>query len=240
MCSRYGRRVGRGMTDARSIVSRYATQHKGAIMDAGDMQERLHRYLSNLVKSGPVTKDEILQALADDNDTAIRTMVTEYIADGSYRDLHHALLRIPEEAWQAVQGDVWRGGDIGEETDSGFDDSKVAKMESKGGKAAGGKQAGGSTDSKNRKASGSRDAGMPGDGAGRVEDTQSQHSGVWPASGPLPDDPDARYQDMNSFGQGERGAAGYQDHGRSEVRTIPPEGEGSASGKSSTGNGSSR
>lgn len=206
-------------------------------MDAGDMQERLHQYLSNLVKSGPVTKDEILEALADDNDKAIRTMVTEYIADGSYRDLHHALLRIPEEAWQAVQGDVWRGGDIGEETDSGFDDSKVARMESK---ASSSGTAAGKSGSSGASSGGSKNAGMPGDGAGRVEDTQSRHSGVWPASGPLPDNPEAKYQDMNSFGQGERGAAGYQDHGRSEVRTIPPEGEGSASGKSSSGKGSRR
>lgn len=212
-------------------------------MDSGDMQERLHRYLSNLVKSGPVTKDEILEAIADDNDKALRTMLTEYIAEGSYRDLHHALLRIPEEAWQAVQGDVWRGGDIGEETDSGFDDSKVAKMESKGGSGggsgnkqqSGGNKASGQSGSNTAsgKSGGSQGSGMPGDGAGRTENTQSQHSGVWPASGPHPDNPDAKYQDMNSFGQGERGAAGYQDSGRSEVRTMPPEDKGS-SGKGSS------
>jgi hypothetical protein len=29
---------------------------------------------------------------------------------------------------------------------------------------------------------------------------------------------------MASFGQGERGAAGYEDHGESEVVWMPPEG----------------
>jgi hypothetical protein len=64
--------------------------------------------------------------------------------------------------------------------------------------------------------------GMPGDGAGRTEDPGSRHAGVWPASGPPADDPNLPYQPMASFGQGERGAAGYEDSGRSEVRTMPP------------------
>jgi hypothetical protein len=72
-------------------------------------------------------------------------------------------------------------------------------------------------------------AGNPGGGAGRTEDTQSQHSGVWPASGPHPDEPDVPYQGMASFGQGERGAEGYQDSGQSEVRTMPPDGESAGS-----------
>jgi hypothetical protein len=64
--------------------------------------------------------------------------------------------------------------------------------------------------------------GEPGDGAGRIEDTGTRHAGVWPASGPHPDDAGATYQGMASFGQGDRGAAGYEDHGDSEVRTVPP------------------
>jgi hypothetical protein len=64
--------------------------------------------------------------------------------------------------------------------------------------------------------------GMPGDGAGRTEDPGSRHAGVWPASGPPADDPNLPYTPMASFGQGERGAAGYEDSGRSELRTMPP------------------
>jgi hypothetical protein len=32
-------------------------------------------------------------------------------------------------------------------------------------------------------------------------------------------------RDEASWGQGERGAEGYEDHGTSEVMTIPPDGE---------------
>jgi hypothetical protein len=199
-----------GTADARNIESRYSTRGKEATMDTGDMQQRLHRYLGGLGTAGSVTKEDILGALAE-RDDALRTMITEYIPEGTYPDLWHAITLIPEEAWQAVQGDVWRGGNIGEETESGFADSPVAKDESKAGSR-------GQTPS-----GGSQIVGMPGDGAGRIEDTQSQHTGVWPASGPLPDNPDARYQDMHSFGQGARGAAGYEDSGRSEVQTMPPE-----------------
>jgi hypothetical protein len=69
-----------------------------------------------------------------------------------------------------------------------------------------------------------RERGLPGDGAGRTEDTESQHAGVWPASGPPMPDPNTPYQPMASFGQGERGAAGYADSGQSEVFTMPPKG----------------
>jgi len=44
------------------------------------------------------------------------------------------------------------------------------------------------------------------------------HSGVYPASGPLPKRR-AEVQSMASWGQGERGAAGYFDHGDSELTT---------------------
>jgi hypothetical protein len=67
--------------------------------------------------------------------------------------------------------------------------------------------------------------GNPGDGAGRTYDPESRHSGVFPVSGPPPDDPNATFQGMASFGQGERGVAGFQDSGQSEIFTMPPEGE---------------
>ncbi len=50
----------------------------------------------------------------------------------------------------------------------------------------------------------------------RVGDT-----GVYPVSGPWPDD-NAPVQNEAGWGQGERGAEGYQDSGRSELN-IPPE-----------------
>lgn len=59
-----------------------------------------------------------------------------------------------------------------------------------------------------------RESGMPGGRQGRVDDVGK--SGVYPASGPLPPH-NAEAHGMASWGQGERGAAGYEDHGTSEV-----------------------
>lgn len=58
-------------------------------------------------------------------------------------------------------------------------------------------------------------SGVPGGGAGRREDVRG--SGVYPASGPMPEG-DAEVHDMASWGQGDRGAEGYYDHGESEIR----------------------
>ncbi len=65
----------------------------------------------------------------------------------------------------------------------------------------------------------SKSSGRTSSGRGRKETVKG--SGVYPASGPLPDE-DAEAQGMASWGQGERGAEGYQDHGSSE---LPMEGE---------------
>lgn len=62
-------------------------------------------------------------------------------------------------------------------------------------------------------------SGMPGGGRGRVDEVG--RSGVYPASGPLPDQ-NAPVQGEASWGQGERGAAGFEDSGRSELN-IPRE-----------------
>jgi hypothetical protein len=59
-----------------------------------------------------------------------------------------------------------------------------------------------------------RESGVPGGGQGRIDEVGK--SGVYPASGPLPSS-DAEVQGMASWGQGERGAAGYEDHGESEI-----------------------
>ncbi len=70
-----------------------------------------------------------------------------------------------------------------------------------------------------RKAQKSKSSGKPGGGQGRKDVVKG--SGVYPASGPLPKE-DAEAQGMASWGQGERGAKGYKDHGGSE---LPMRGE---------------
>ena len=62
-----------------------------------------------------------------------------------------------------------------------------------------------------------RDSGLPGGGAGRKD--KIGHSGVYPMSGPHPKG-DAPIVTPGSWGQGKRGAAGYNDHGESELH-IP-------------------
>lgn len=58
------------------------------------------------------------------------------------------------------------------------------------------------------------ESGRPSNGKGRRDETG--RSGVYPASGPLPPgNPPIRTQ--AEWGQGERGAAGYEDHGESEL-----------------------
>lgn len=63
-----------------------------------------------------------------------------------------------------------------------------------------------------------RESGMPGGGQGRVDDVRG--SGVYPASGPWPAG-NVPVKSMASWGQGKRGAAGYENHGESELRLGP-------------------
>lgn len=63
-----------------------------------------------------------------------------------------------------------------------------------------------------------RESGMPGGGQGRTDDVRG--TGVHPASGPWPEG-DAPVRGMAGWGQGERGAAGYEDHGESELNLGP-------------------
>ena len=63
-----------------------------------------------------------------------------------------------------------------------------------------------------------KESGMPGGGAGRKDDVKG--SPVYPMSGPHRPG-DARIVGLASFGQGERGAAGYEDHGESELNLGP-------------------
>ncbi len=67
-----------------------------------------------------------------------------------------------------------------------------------------------------------RESGMPGGGAGRKDVVGK--SGVYRVSGPQPRG-DAPIVGMASWGQGSRGAEGYEDHGESELfyRPVRPE-----------------
>jgi CBS domain-containing protein len=69
-----------------------------------------------------------------------------------------------------------------------------------------------------------RESGLPGGGAGRKDEVGK--SGVYPMSGPHPAG-DAPIVTEPAWGQGERGAAGYEDHGASElsveVQPVTPE-----------------
>jgi HSP20 family protein len=64
-------------------------------------------------------------------------------------------------------------------------------------------------------------SGRPGGGAGRRD--EPGHTGVYPVSAMDEASPDAPIKGEMEWGQGERGMAGYEDHGESELVTIPPE-----------------
>lgn len=67
-----------------------------------------------------------------------------------------------------------------------------------------------------------RESGLPGGGAGRRDEVGG--SGVYPMSGSeRPKDPNAPIRDQASWGQGSRGAAGYEDSGESEIFYMPGE-----------------
>lgn len=218
-------------------------------MDTSDLQQRLRDYLSDLNWSGGVSKDDIMERLVERGDDALRTMVNEYIAEGTYPSLDEVMTLIPAQAWQDAQGDRWQGveSQYVEDVETHFRDGQLGRDEldpgtrprttgtggSSGASGSGSSGQGGKGPQESAGGTGQTTphGGHPGDGAGRIENPGTQHAGVWPVSGPPPDDPDARMQGMASFGQGARGAAGYEDSGRSEVRTVPPD-ESSGGGSS--------
>lgn len=79
-------------------------------MDASEMRELLTGYLGEIDWNKAITKDDLVEHLAGRDET-LRTMVNEYVAEGSYRDLNSVITLIPEQAWQDAQGDIWRGPD---------------------------------------------------------------------------------------------------------------------------------
>lgn len=62
-----------------------------------------------------------------------------------------------------------------------------------------------------------RESGLPGGGQGRTD--EPGRTGIWPGSGPWPAE-EVPIQQPGSFGQGERGAAGYEDSGSSSLEAI--------------------
>jgi hypothetical protein len=60
-----------------------------------------------------------------------------------------------------------------------------------------------------------RESGLPGGGKGRKD--VIERTSVFPVSRSEGASPDALVHGEMSFGQGERGAAGYYDHGESEI-----------------------
>lgn len=214
-------------------------------MDTSEMRELLQGYLSELNWAGGVTKDDIMECLVE-RDDALLTMVNEYIAEGTYQHLNDVMTLIPVQALQDAQGDTWRGveSQYVEDVDTNFREGPLGQRERDANRLASSSGSGRSTGSNSVAGQGASEtphAGNPGDGAGRIEDPGAQHAGVWPVSGPPSGNPDARIHDMASFGQGERGAAGYEDSGDSEVMTIPPaggepgSGDGPGSGTSDDG-----
>jgi len=66
-----------------------------------------------------------------------------------------------------------------------------------------------------------RESGNPGGGAGRVDEVGK--SGIYPVSAMEDASEDATVHGAASFGQGERGAAGYEDSGGSELIYLDEE-----------------
>jgi hypothetical protein len=77
----------------------------------------------------------------------------------------------------------------------------------------------------------SRESGMPGGGKGRKD--APGYTGVYPVSHMAGADPQATTHGEMTWGQGERGAAGYVDRGESEVFTVP--GDEAAADRGSSG-----
>jgi hypothetical protein len=101
---------------------------KETTVDTGEMQELLQSYLAEMNWAGGATKDAILSHLAG-RDEALRTMVNEYVAEGTYQGMGEVMTLIPVQAWQDAQGDDWRGPTSldPDDVDSGFQASPAGQ-----------------------------------------------------------------------------------------------------------------
>jgi hypothetical protein len=77
-------------------------------VDTSETQELLTGYLGELDWTDGVTKDRLLAHLAGRADT-LRTMLNEYVTEGTCHDMDAVLSVIPAQAWQDSQGDQWQG-----------------------------------------------------------------------------------------------------------------------------------
>lgn len=146
-------------------------------MEASGMRELLQGYLNELDWSGEVTKDNIMEHLAG-RDDALRTMVNEYVTEGSYQSVEHVMNLIPAQAWQDAQGDEWRGAESQyvEDTDSNFQNGPVGQDQSDVGRPGGsdpstpgfGQSAGASGDDTDN-STGTANIGEAGSNAGEVD-----------------------------------------------------------------------
>src|SRR5215213_3564475 len=78
------------------------------VVDTSEMRELLQGYFDELDWTGGTTKDALVAHLAG-RDEALRTMVNQYVAEGTYQNLDEVMNVLPEQAWQSVQGDTWQG-----------------------------------------------------------------------------------------------------------------------------------
>ncbi|HEV2072658.1 MAG TPA: hypothetical protein VGR29_03365 [Thermomicrobiales bacterium] len=103
-------------------------------MDASEMRELLHGYLSEMDWAGDTTKNDILEHLAG-RDEALRTMVNEYVALGSYQGPDAVLDLLPAQAWEDVQGDEWRGAESQyvEDVDSNYQEGPLGQNQGNAG-----------------------------------------------------------------------------------------------------------
>ena len=93
-------------------------------MDTGEMQELLRGYLGEMDMTAGLSKAAVLEHLAG-RDEALRTMVNEYVPEGTYQGVEVIMELIPEQAWQDVQGDTWQGAETQyvEDTDTNFQEA---------------------------------------------------------------------------------------------------------------------
>jgi hypothetical protein len=78
------------------------------VVDTSEMRELLQGYFGELDWSEGTTKDALVAHLAGRDET-LRTMVNQYVAEGTYQNLDEVMNVLPEQAWQSVQGDTWQG-----------------------------------------------------------------------------------------------------------------------------------
>ncbi len=104
-----------------------AQPERRVVMDGRDMREWMGTYLGGVDWSRGVTKADLLDRVGEDE--ALRNLIGQYVAEGTYFSTDDVLTVIPEQAWQDAQGGTWRGGETPDEplTQTNFPASPVAQ-----------------------------------------------------------------------------------------------------------------